>query len=423
MATTETERPDAGVLLDVKIIDCDAHWTEPTDLWSARVPDSLKDKIPYQQTVDGRTAWYINGEVWASTGGNTIATDRQKILGSHMVQPFSSVDTSAWAVKERLEIMDEMGIHAQILYPNGIGFSSNHLFAIEDPAQRQLVLSLYNDHLMEVQLESNNRLFPQGVLPIWDMDLTIKEMTRLTEQGMRGFTLSDKPELLGLAELLEPYFDPMWDLFNETGAVANFHIGAGQRREDMEALRNSTSIEVKQGEQPPASTEIPKVASPTWRTFGPQRKLAVHASQMYMSNVRIIVNLCNSNLFDRFPKVKIVSAESGIGWVPFVLEAMEYQYDEMVTLPDEVGLAKRRPAEYFRDHLYVMFWFETSAPAKLIEDIGMNNVLVETDLPHPTCLYPTPKEHFARVMSNLDDHAQRRILQDNASELYKIPLS
>lgn len=418
MATNETD-----LLADVKIIDGDAHWTEPADLWSARVPAALKDKVPYQQTVDGRTAWYLDGEVWASTGGNTIATDRKKILGSHMVQPFSSVDTSAWAVKERLEIMDEMGIHAQILYPNGIGFASNHLFAIKDPEQRQLVLSLYNDHLIEVQHASGDRLFPQGVLPIWDMDLTVKEMTRLIDQGMRGFTLSDKPELLGLPELPEPYFDPMWDTFNQTGTVPNFHIGAGQRREDMEALRNSTSIEVKQGEQPPVPDQIPTVASPTWRTFGPQRKLAVHASQMYMSNVRIIVNLCNSNIFDRFPNVKIVSAESGIGWVPFILEAMEYQYDEMVTLPDEVGLAKRRPAEYFRDHLFVMFWFERSAPAKLIKEVGVNNIMVETDLPHPTCLYPTPKEHFAKVLAGLDDHDKRRILQDNGAELYKIPLS
>jgi predicted TIM-barrel fold metal-dependent hydrolase len=281
---------------------------------------------------------------------------------------------------------------------------------------------MYNDHLVDVQHESGNRLFPQAVLPIWDMELTVKEMTRLIDQGIRGFTLSDKPELLGLPELPEPYFDPMWDLFNESGAVANFHIGAGSRREEMEALRNSTSIEVKPGEQLPAPAEIPKVAAPTWRSFGPQRKLAVHAAQMYMSNVRIIVNLCNSNVFDRYPKLSVVSAESGIGWVPFILEAMEYQYDEMVTLPEEVGLAKRRPAEYFRDHLYVMFWFEEVGATKLIEDIGVNNVLVETDLPHPTCLYPGPKEHFARVMANLDDHAKRRILQDNAAQLYRIPL-
>ena len=58
-----------------------------------------------------------------------------------------------------------------------------------------------------------------------------------------------------------------------------------------------------------------------------------------MSNVRIIINLCMSDLFDRYPKLKIVSAESGIGWVPFILEALEYQFDEMVTDPDEIGAA------------------------------------------------------------------------------------
>jgi len=422
MTITSTEQ-EAGTerqaLPDVKIIDCDAHWTEPQDLWSARVPEAWRDRVPYQKTVDGLTAWYLDGKVWASTGGNTITHERQKVRGSHMVQPFSAIDTSAWAVKERLGIMDDMGIHAQILYPNGIGFASNHLFAIEDPEQRQMILSLYNDHLVEVQHASNDRLFPQAVLPIWDMDLTIKEMTRLIDQGIRGFTLSDKPEMLGLPELPEPYFDPMWDLFNESGAVANFHIGAGQRREEMEALRASTSIEARQAKQA-APTTIPAVAAPTWRSFGPQRKLAVHAAQMYMSNVRIIVNLCNSNLFDRYPKLKIVSAESGIGWIPFILEAMEFQYDEMVTNPEEVALAKRRPAEYFRDHIFVMFWFEEIGAAKLLHDVGVNNVMVETDLPHPTCLYPGPLEHFTRVMKGLDEHAVRRILQDNAAELYRI---
>ena len=129
-----------------------------------------------------------------------------------------------------------------------------------------------------------------------------------------------------------------------------------------------------------------------------------------------------SNLFDRYPNLKIVSAESGIGWVPFMLESLEFQLDEMVTNADEVALQKRRPTEYFRDHLYVMFWFEQSGAIKLIDDIGVNNVLVETDIPHPTCLYPTPRAHFARVLSGLSRESQQRVLQDNAAELYKIKL-
>jgi predicted TIM-barrel fold metal-dependent hydrolase len=129
-----------------------------------------------------------------------------------------------------------------------------------------------------------------------------------------------------------------------------------------------------------------------------------------------------SNLFDRFPNLKIVSAESGIGWVPFILESMEFQFDEMVTEPEEVGHTKRRPADYFRDHIYVMFWFEKVGAQKLIADVGVKNVLVETDIPHPTCLYPNPKAHFLRVLDGLDDNSKRRVLQDNAAELYGIKL-
>jgi len=275
-----------------------------------------------------------------------------------------------------------MGIYAQILYPNAVGFSSNHIFAIDDTAQRTAVLQIYNDWLLDIQEESNGRLYPQAMLPIWDMDFTVQEMKRLLERGATGFTLSDKPELLDLPELPEPYFEPMWDLANEAGIAMNFHIGAGMRRE-----RNA---------MPLASSNA--FASSHWQMFGPQRRLAILATQAYMSNARIIVNFCMSHLFDKYPNLKIVSAESGIGWVPFILEALEFQLDQMVTDPTEVSLQKRRPTEYFKDHIYVSFWFENLGPRKLIEDIGAGNVLIETDVPHPTFLYPGAREHFAEVL-------------------------
>ncbi|HEY7044664.1 MAG TPA: amidohydrolase family protein [Nocardioidaceae bacterium] len=419
MARTEDDAALA-VLDGLHIIDCDSHLTEPPDLWTSRVPDSAKDRVPVQKTADGRTAWYLDGAPWASIGGNTIGTGLQKRLGTHMVQPFDDIDHSAWSVKERLALLDQIGVWAQILYPNGIGFSSNHVFAIEDETTRKLVLQTYNDFLVDTQLESNGRLFPQALLPVWDIDFTVQEIARLVDKGITGFTMSDKPELIGLPELPEPYFDPMWDILNDTGTVVNFHIGSGNRREETEAARASTSK--APGPLPPQRPggPIPAAASPTWRSFGRQRGFAVLATQGYMSNVRIIVNLCMSNLFDRFDKLKIVSAESGIGWVPFVLEAMEFQLDEMVSEADEVSYQQRRPTEYFRDHLYVMFWFEHSAPEKLIADIGVNNVLIETDIPHPTCLYPDPMAHFARVLGHLPADMRRRVLQDNGSELYGI---
>jgi len=404
-----------AVLGDLRIVDCDAHFTEPPDLWTSRVAPTMRERVPVHRTVDGVSAWYLDGEVWAGIGGNTIRKGREKVLGEHIVQPFDAVDPAAWDVAARLGLMDDMGVHAQILYPNGVGFSSNHIFAIEDVEQRGVILRTYNDFLVDVQKDSGDRLFPQAMLPIWDMDLTVAEMERLLDQGITGFTLSDRPELMGLPQLPEPYFEPMWGLADEAGIPLNFHIGAGAAKERGKAARGADQLR-----RPAESAKA--FADLYWESFGPQRRLAILASQMYMSNARIIVNLCMSGMFDRWPNLRIVSAESGIGWIPFILESLEYQLDEMVTDPAERAVQQRRPTEYFRDHVYVTFWFERVGPSKLLEDVGVDNVMIETDVPHPTCLYPGAREHFAAVLEGLAPEVRRKVLQDNAARVYNLPL-
>ena len=415
---TDTGIVDAEeVLGDLKIVDGDAHFTEPPDLWTSRAPAGLRPQVPVQRTIDGVTAWYLGDHVFASVGGNTIERGHHKVLGTQTLQPFDEIDAASWDVAARLELLDEMGVHAQILYPNAVGFASNSMFGIEDLRLRNAVQSIYNDFLVDVQHDSGNRLFPQAVLPVWDMDLTLKEMARLRDQGITGFTITDKPQVVGMPDLDAPYFAPMWALADEMGTVINFHIGSGGLRQ-MGSEDPQVTEQIRRGSA---------VAGPNpdlyWESFGPQRRLAILATQFYMSNARIIINLCMSNLFDRYPNVKIASAESGIGWIPFVMEAIEYQLDEMVTDPAEVTLQERRPKDYFRDHIFVTFWFERIGPTKLLEDIGVNNVMVETDIPHPTCIYPSAKERIAEVMAQLDPVARRRVLQDNAIELYGLPIA
>src|SRR4051812_34218507 len=123
MTITEDQTTSTSVLDGLHIVDCDAHFTEPADLWSSRAPKAWADRVPVQRTIEGRTAWYLDDEMWASTGGNTIRRGGNKILGDYVVHPFDEVDPAAWSVKERLELMDRMGIWSQVVYPNGVGFS------------------------------------------------------------------------------------------------------------------------------------------------------------------------------------------------------------------------------------------------------------------------------------------------------------
>src|SRR5262249_49410893 len=131
-------------------------------------------------------------------------------------------------------------------------------------------------------------------------------------------------------------------------------------------------------------------------------------------------NLIFSGVLERHPDVKFVSVESGIGWIPFFLESLDYQlYESSPTVVDELSML---PSEYFKRQACGRFWFEHPMLEPVIDALGASQILCETDFPHPTCLYPDPLTSAAEALAGLDDDAQRRILQDNAAALYKVPL-
>jgi predicted TIM-barrel fold metal-dependent hydrolase len=397
MATVTAPRLQLkDVVGDSRVIDCDTHYTEPPDLWTSRAPATMKSKMPYMKTVNGQSLWFIEGDKPFGMVGTTVVDNTgQKIRGKLSIASFEEMDEAAYKVKPRLAVMDRMGVWAQIVYPNAGGFGATKFLSIQDKELQMKCCTIYNDAVAELQADSGGRLFPQAFLPFWDIAATLKEVVRIKEElHLTGITLTDKPENFGLPDYGQPLWEPLWELINDLRIPIDFHIGAGLKTFVLEDF--------------------------SWSSFGPQRKLASIATLMYMSNAYMVNCFMLSGLFDRYPNLKLVSVESGCGWVPFVIEASEYQWDEMA--PDEAKGLKRRPAEYFKDHIYATFWFEDFGVKHFIEMIGPNNLLFETDFPHPTCLYPESQEHLAKVLQRLDPAVRSRVVQENAAELYKIPM-
>ena len=189
----------------------------------------------------------------------------------------------------------------------------------------------------------------------------------------------------------EPYWEGFWDFLNQTKLPLDFHIGGS-------AVFDAFLV--------------------PWKSFGPEKSVALASSMFYMSNAGTVGNFLLSGLFDKYPNVKIASTESGVGWIPFLLEALEYQFDEMVAT-ERVNM-KRRPKEYFMDHIYWCFWFEGESARNSIEYLGGRGVMFETDFPHPTCLHPVALEYAAKGLAGLKPEYVRMAMQDNAAELYHI---
>ena len=377
-------------LQGIKIVDTDTHILEYPDLFTKNAPAKYKDRVPQIKRINGVDRWIVCDRDFGSLGGNVIRADNNKLLGRLSFPTIEEGHPGAYQVKSRLQAMDDMGVYAQICFQNSGVTQAGSLMALGDPELAVTILQLYNDASVERQRESGDRIFTMAHLPIWDKAAMEAEARRALDAGLKGFVLPDTPERLGLPSFNDDYWTPFLELCNDAGAPLNFHLNAAI---DPSGL--------------------------TWKGFEFEQTLAVIATMYSIGNAATLGNWMVSGRLDQFPKLKIGLIESGMGWVPFAVEAMEHQFREM--LPKKAKTLQRRPWEYFREHFKVTYWFEKIAPKQLLETIGVNNVMFETDFPHPTSLYPGVQEHIVDTLGGYDYEVKKRVLERNAVELYNLP--
>ena len=143
----------------------------------------------------------------------------------------------------------------------------------------------------------------------------------------------------------------------------------------------------------------------------------------FVGNTRCITDLVFGGVCHRFPNLKFVSVESGAGWLPFLIEAMDWQWKNC-GVTDEHPDYDLLPSEYFKRQIYGSFWFERDTIHRALE-LYPDNIMYQTDYPHPTCMAPgpasagvRPKEYAQDIMADLPDDLIAKVLHDTAAELY-----
>lgn len=377
-------------LAGIKIVDADTHVTEAPDLFTARAPAKYKDKVPQVRRVEGVDRWFVGDRNFGSLGGNVIRADNNKVLGRLAFPTIEEGHRGAYDTKTRLAAMDDMGVHAQICFQNSGVTQAGSLMSLGDNDLAVTILQIYNDAAAERQEESGQRLFTMAHMPLWDKAAMEAEARRCIDMGIKGFVLPDTPERLGLPSFLDDYWTPFLEMCDATGTPLNFHLNA--------AIDPNVLI---------------------WKGFDFEQALSVVATMFSIGNAATMGNWMVSGRLDRHPNLKIGLIESGMGWVPFALEAYEHQFREM--LPNKSKVLTRRPHEYFRDHFWVTYWFEKVGPTQLLETIGVDKVMFETDFPHPTSLYPGVQDHVMDTLGGYSHEVRKKVLQDNAVKLYNLP--
>ena len=409
---------EAMELADLKVIDADSHITEPPDLWTSRVPKIMLADVPQvaRHPQTGHSHWRIR-DSWLLTVGH-YARAGWGFYPPSAPKELHEVDPGSWRAADRLQRLDEYGIYGQVLYPNIIGFEAP-VFAKMDRALSLACTRAYNDFLIDFSSADAKRFIPIAMVPFWDIDMAVAELERARKTGHKGALFSNMFEQIGYPSFTDPHWDRIYVAAQDLGMSINFHVGFSSYKDgysETRARKEAAARAAKGG----APDQL--VHSPNTDPFAEQFDPRVGAKTSVLTMLQAIdplVKLLTEGLCERFPKLKFVFVESGFGYVPFLLESLDWHWKGYGAHLKYPAL----PSEYFRRQCYGSFWFETGTLPLL--EAYPDNFMFETDYPHPTGMSPgpaspaeNPAAHIARHMSKLPFDVSRKALHDNAAMLY-----
>jgi len=289
--------------------------------------------------------------------------------------------------------MDSIGIWAMALYPNVGGFGNEAFLKLGDAGLMLACVQAYNDFLIDWIEADPRRFIPICATPFWDPEASAREIERCAAAGQRGVLFTGEPQRYGQPVLASHHWDPLWRAAEETGLPVSFHIGSGSLVEEYSPER----IEA----------------------YGLRAVNARTAVSLFLDNGKQLVDLLLSGVLARFPGLRVVSVESGIGFLPFLLEAADYAF-AYSRVAQERPEFEMKPSEYFARQVYGCYFFEEFAPQRLLDEIGVDNVLFETDYPHPICLYGNVREKIDAGLAGQPGEVRRKLLFANAAKLYRV---
>jgi uncharacterized protein len=359
----------------------------PKDLWIERLPESLKERAPrVEDKGEKGEYWVCDGETWGEYRGerwfarprrNPLALDRGGVGEAH--RPTTP--------EKRLVDMDRDGVEASLMFPPIIAMQ------VGEPLLRNACVQAYNDWAVEFRQAAPKRFFPVAMLSPVDPEAAKDEIIRTAKLGFReaNFLVND----VTIDMYLKPW-DVFWDAAEETGIVVSYHVGgsvqSGTVRATMDAL--------KPGQR--------------------QMTFDMGLSNGATSFFNPFVNLFNFGTLERHPKLKFCLAESGTGWIPFVVQEMDYRYRRQFERKKSQDIPlKVMPSEIFKRQVWATYQTDLVG-LHLIQFFGDGHIMWGSDYPHPDSTWPFSREIIDKDSAHLSTEMKKKVTRDNAAALYGV---
>lgn len=361
------------------IYSCDDHLdlsAVPPGVWESRLPGGLAERGPRVIDEGKGRQWVCDGRVIGRSGmpRNKELVKKLSAIGRAGIEDDGY---RAGTPELRLEDMDRDGLAASVVYgPLSLGFH------IDDPSLQTATYAAWNDWAVEdFNAVAPDRLCALAFLPSHSPNAAAGELERCASNGHRGAILDAFRVDLG-----DPAWDRLWATAESTGLPISFHINGG--------ISSNLSYQIGK-----------------WQS-------AAYATLLPMQLDEPLTTVVFSGALERHPGLRLVLAESGIGWLPYLLTRMDAEWEELRAKLDYAPAVP--PSELVRRQVILTFEQEPRAD-QFIPLVGAASCMWASDYPHTDSTFPESRRAIEESLGTLAPDDVRMITATNCAQLYGFP--
>ncbi|HWC38021.1 MAG TPA: amidohydrolase family protein [Acidimicrobiales bacterium] len=389
-----------------KIISVDDHVVEPPHVWQAWLPERYRADGPrverrgigtmrhvgggsYQQTFDDdgprADCWVFEDLVYVHKRHvAAVGFDRAEMTMSPIT--YEELRPGCYEPVARLHDMDLNWVEASLCFPTFPRFCGQTFTEAKDRQLGLACIRAYNDWMVEEWCgDSDGRLIPLCIVPLWDAQLAAHEVRRNAERDVHAVCFSEIPPHLGLPSVHSGYWDPFLAACADTRTVVCMHIGSSSR-------------------MPATSSDAPP---------------AVAATLSFNNAMASMTDFLFSGVLVQFPTLKLAYSEGQIGWIPYILERADDVWQEHRAWSGVKDLVPEPPSTYYRRQVYGCF-FRDRHGIESLETVGEDRVTFETDYPHTDSTWPHTKDVATALTAGLSDATRERLVRKNAIDMLSL---
>ncbi len=400
-----------------KLISADDHLIEPRHIWQERLPKKYLEDGPRVIEEGGVEYWMYEGQRMPTVGLYATAGKKPEEFNMDPLR-YEDMPEACYDPAARVRAMDEDGVRASLCFPTFPRTCGQTFFEGKDRELADICVKAYNDYIIEEWAgTAPGRLIPMVIGQIWDPKAMAAEIERCAAKGAKALTFSESPNKLGkgldyvgkpwpmaedwtgafngidmsadsvgLPSLYTTYWDPVWQVCQDTDIAICLHIGS--------------------------SSTVPRTAPDapflTTLALSPQNAHQAATDLMFAPFLR------------RFPNLKVVLSESAIGWVPFALEYADYAWGRHRFYANTHNLSNDvMPSDVFRRNVWVCV-IDEHVGIEMRDKIGVDNIMWECDYPHSDSSYPNSLKAMSETLKDVPQDQVDKITHQNAENVFNL---